>query len=197
MAICSALSGTASSMQETKPSLQMKLYIYNYAHVQNPTLSGAQRELTEIFEAIGVSAQWPDSKDRENPQADSVYSLMIFILGPSGEAAARNEIALGFSSSNQEGRQRPATYVIYPRIEAFVRIHDTANQRGRRLAQVLAHTIAHEIGHVLLGTSAHSPAGIMRASWQDNEYKLLVTGQLRFTEAQTDLIRTELARLSR
>ena len=122
---------------------------------------------------------------------------MIFILGPSGEAAARNGIALGFSSANQQGSQRPAAYVIYPRIENFVRTHDDANQRGRRLGQVLAHAIAHEIGHVLLSSSSHSPAGIMRASWQDDEYKLLVSGQLRFTLAQTELIRTELARLSR
>jgi hypothetical protein len=184
-------------MQDTKLSLQMRLYVYNYAHVQNPTLSRAQRELTEIFKAMGVITQWRDSSNRENPQADPVYSLMIFILGPSGEAAARNGIALGFSSANHEGGQRSAAYVIYPRIENFVRSHDTANQRSRRLGQVLAYAIAHEIGHVLLSTSFHSPTGIMRGSWQDDEYKLLVTGQLRFTVAQAELIRSELARLSR
>ena len=131
MVICSGLDGTASPMQDTKPSLQMKLYVYNYAHVQNPTLSRAQGELTAIFEAMRVRTHWRDSTVPDNPQADSVYSIMIFILGPSGEAAARNGIALGFSSANQAGCQHPAAYVIYPRIENFVRTHDNANQRGQ------------------------------------------------------------------
>jgi len=184
-------------MQDTHLSMQMKLYVYNYAHVEDPTLSLAQRELNEIFGAMSVSTQWQNSTARENPPADGVYSLMIFILGPTGEAAARNGIALGFTFANQGGGQRPAVYVIYPRVENFLRTHDSANQRSRRLGQVLAHVIAHEIGHVLLSTSSHTPTGIMRASWQDDEYKLLVTGQLRFTVAQTELIRSELAKLSR
>ena len=160
---CSRLHGTAS-VQDTEPTLKMKLYIYNYAHVQNPTLARAQRELIEMFGAMLVSTDWVDSSTGpENPQTDSVYSLMIFILGPSGEAVARHGTALGFSAPNREGGRGFAAYVIYPRIENFVRTHDSANQRSGRLGQVLAHVIAHEIGHVLLSTSSHSPAGIMRA----------------------------------
>ena len=194
---CSRLYGTAS-VQDSEPTLKMKLYIYNYAHVPNSTLSRAQRELSEIFEAMLVRIDWVDSSTGpENPQTDSIYSLMIFILGPSGEASVRNNIALGFSAPNGVGSQGPAAYVIYPRIENFVRTHDSANQRSRRLGQVLAHVIAHEIGHVLLSTFSHSPAGIMRASWQMDEYNLLVTGQLRFTADQAELIRGELTRRSR
>ena len=192
--ICSACFATASPIQDTRLTLRIRLDVYNYAHVENPTLSMARRELTEIFEAMRVSTQWQDTTGRENRPSDCVYSLKIFILGPSGEAAARNQLALGFSSANRSDDQRGAAYVIYPRIEKFVRTHDNANQRGRRLGQVLAHAIAHEIGHILLSTSTHSQTGIMRASWQDDEYKLMVAGQLGFTAMQTEVMRSKLAK---
>jgi hypothetical protein len=185
--------GTASA-QVTEPILQMKLYIYNYAHVQKYYLSRAQRELAEVFEPIRVVTEWLDSSTRpKNPQADSVYSLMIFILGRSGEAAAPSSTALGFLATNQEGCKGPAAYVIYPRIENLVQKLDRATNQ-RSMGEVLAHVIAHEIGHLLLSTSSHSRVGIMRASWWMEEYNRLVTGHLRFTADQAELIRSELAR---
>ena len=49
------------------------------------------------------------------------------------------------------------------RIEAMAT--RTQSDPGRLLGRV----IAHEIGHLLVGTSAHSPIGLMRDSWSDDE----------------------------
>jgi hypothetical protein len=37
--------------------------------------------------------------------------------------------------------------------------------------KVLGRAVAHEVGHMLLGTSRHSATGLMRASWLDREVR--------------------------
>src|SRR5882762_7385621 len=83
----SPLGGTASAHAETM--LPMKLYVYNYARVQDPALWQVQTELAKIFRTFRVKTEWLDSSTvPKHPQADSAYSLTIIILGPSGEAVA-------------------------------------------------------------------------------------------------------------
>src|SRR5439155_10444253 len=42
----------------------------------------------------------------------------------------------------------------------------TGRSRRRKL---LGRVVAHEVGHLLLGTTAHSATGLMRARWNDEE----------------------------
>ncbi len=53
---------------------------------------------------------------------------------------------------------------------------------------LLAHVLAHEIGHMLEGTDRHSAAGVMKARWGDQDYALMSRSPLRFTEADIRLI---------
>ena len=56
---------------------------------------------------------------------------------------------------------------------------------------VLAHAMAHEIGHLLL-PYGHSAAGLMRADWDAKDMRLAAHGRLNFTREQAELIRTRL-----
>jgi hypothetical protein len=40
-----------------------------------------------------------------------------------------------------------------------------------RAADLLGHAIAHEIGHLLLGSTTHSATGLMRAVWSRDEIR--------------------------
>jgi hypothetical protein len=51
-----------------------------------------------------------------------------------------------------------------------------------RLARVLGHVMAHELGHLLLGLNAHSRQGIMCPCWHGDELHLANTGSLLFSE---------------
>jgi len=44
-----------------------------------------------------------------------------------------------------------------------------AGRTGVDEATLLGRAVAHEIGHLLLGTSQHADAGLMRAHWSDRE----------------------------
>ena len=56
--------------------------------------------------------------------------------------------------------------------------------------------MAHELGHLLLGSNAHSSTGIMRAHWQGEELHRLSRGSLEFTSEQADHMRGKLIRVS-
>src|ERR1041385_3746599 len=54
---------------------------------------------------------------------------------------------------------------------------------------MLGATIAHELGHLLLGSKTHSATGVMRARLKRAEIGQAARGGLRFTEEQTESIR--------
>lgn len=49
------------------------------------------------------------------------------------------------------------------------RVRLVAERTGVDEATLLGRAVAHEIGHLLLGTSQHTDAGLMRAYWSDRE----------------------------
>ena len=49
------------------------------------------------------------------------------------------------------------------------------------LADILGNVMAHELGHLLLGSNSHAGAGIMRAHWQGEELRRVSRSGLWFT----------------
>ena len=67
-----------------------------------------------------------------------------------------------------------AITVIYPRIQAIA-----GGNRTLELS-LLAHVLAHEIGHVLQGTTLHSDTGVMKTQWTGWDYDAMVRRPLDF-----------------
>jgi hypothetical protein len=65
------------------------------------------------------------------------------------------------------------------------------------LGNILGSVIAHELGHLLLGSNSHAGTGIMRAHWQGEDLRRLSRGGLWFTNEQTDHMRRELIAIQR
>ena len=59
-------------------------------------------------------------------------------------------------------------------------------------SQLLGHVIAHEMGHLLLPSGAHSAAGLMRPIWDLAQVQAADQGALTFTPDQAGLIREHL-----
>ena len=62
---------------------------------------------------------------------------------------------------------------------------------------ILAHVMAHEIGHVLQGIESHSESGLMKAAWTLEDYSAMSYKPLKFTSRDVKLIRLGLAYRSR
>lgn len=54
---------------------------------------------------------------------------------------------------------------------------------------LLGHVMAHEIGHLLLKSSAHSSEGLMRADFRPADLKKAAQRQLKFSLSQSQAIR--------
>jgi hypothetical protein len=61
------------------------------------------------------------------------------------------------------------------------------------VADILGAVMAHELGHLLLGSNSHTPSGIMRGHWQSEELHRLVRGGLLFTPDQGQHMQGELS----
>jgi hypothetical protein len=73
---------------------------------------------------------------------------------------------------------RAAIQVFYDRI-----------QYAKAPGRVLAHVLVHEITHVLQGIARHSSTGIMKASWDRDDFDRMRYTTLPFTEEDIALIR--------
>lgn len=73
------------------------------------------------------------------------------------------------------------------------RIQDAAARDNQPVPILVAHVLAHEIGHVLARTTAHAPSGLMSASWSDSEYRRLGAGVLLFSRQEAALLRSTLS----
>jgi hypothetical protein len=60
-------------------------------------------------------------------------------------------------------------------------------------AGILGSVMAHEMGHLLLGSHAHAISGIMRGHWDSTELHKIAMGTLLFLPSQEHQMRTRAA----
>jgi hypothetical protein len=56
---------------------------------------------------------------------------------------------------------------------------------------ILGCVIAHEVGHLLLGSNSHSGSGVMQPRWEPKQIQQAMMGTLHFTPEQAKLIQAE------
>jgi hypothetical protein len=61
-------------------------------------------------------------------------------------------------------------------------------------ADLLGLAMAHELGHLLLRSAAHSVTGVMRARWTEKQLRDDVRGYLRFASGEAESMRSEVKR---
>jgi len=76
------------------------------------------------------------------------------------------------------------------------RVANTSNRAGANARRVLGCVMAHEIGHLLIGTNRHSTNGLMRAVWTDVELRRPIGLEWYFSASEAQHMRAEIARRS-
>jgi len=170
---------------------QVTVSIYNDAGIPSRSLLGAESEASRIFRQSGLELRWLNcplpAAVLENPAdcatADFPHHLQLRVATRSLNL---NEFTMGISYLSADGTGCCAD-VFYERAR---QIHESNNVP---VAAVLGHAIAHEIGHLLLGTNSHSATGIMRARWQPAELARVSKGRLFFSTIEAQEMRNKLA----
>jgi hypothetical protein len=163
-------------------------------------LSPAEREraihvANVILEAASIGVDWrycDDPSAHENnacarPLAADEFALR-FVAEPTttnvGEdpdagrahaAKTPSDGALGYSLIDMQLR-RGSLATVYPE-----RVSWLAAATGVEAALLMGRAIAHEVGHLLLGTNEHRTAGIMRAVWSRKALRRETAADWTFT----------------
>ncbi|MBV9679028.1 MAG: hypothetical protein JO185_22010 [Acidobacteriaceae bacterium] len=171
---------------QTSASIQIN--IYNLANVPPSTLHQATKEAGRILAEAGVKIIWEHCLSKTEGgvagQSDtSVFQpllpdprsyLVLYIMhGPPNHIYPT---ALGFALP--KARTGAHATIFYDRVRKLSEFADIDR------ATMLAHAMAHEIGHVLLRSTEHSPGGIMKAYWSRADCQRAAKGWMGFTALQ-------------
>jgi hypothetical protein len=119
---------------------------------------------------------------------DATHFVLVVLPERMARKLATAPWQFGLAVLNHEGR--------FP-THAYVFLHRAVDLAKNELAPwtgILGQLIAHELGHLLLGTNSHFLVGIMRATWRAAEIKQALMGNLVFTPEQVNQIRADLQR---
>lgn len=193
-ALVASLSGFAKQHAEVNPAenLTIELHVYDYAQVESKEMARAQGEASRVLQPIGIEVAWmnctvPGMEQQNAQECGSASEALVLRILPRAmaERLARPDGSLGFAQSADDGPPGGVASVFYHRVQGLA--VDSACPRG----VILGCALAHEVGHLLLGTNSHAPNGIMRAHWTEKEMLSARAGRFGFFPQQAAKMRAE------
>ena len=178
-----AVAGSPNANSAKAATLQVQ--IYDYADLEPQTLRQFLSRTERILANTGMSVQLSLCRGSiavscEN-QTGSIDSLLVRIVAGAAKTTKNaNRPALGQSFADQNGGSH-ATVFVRP-------VQDQAAASNVPWVVVLAHAVAHEVGHLLLGAQAHTSRGLMKANWDRSDYKAMDQNQCHFTPEQARML---------
>lgn len=193
VAMATAFSGTSfAGAEDPRPIIRVR--VGNYAQASPSTMAGAEREAARILFAAGLQTVWLDCPVGHTPPA---------ALDPCQEPLEPADIVLRIlpNSSQNKFQDTVFGFAVQPVLASAYYDYPARLARGdnaeSELHVVLGCVIAHELGHLLLGSNSHSGSGIMQSRWERKQIRQATTGALLFTPAQAKDIQVETLRRTR
>jgi hypothetical protein len=165
--------------------------VANRAGVPAATIAEMQSEAGYVLGKAGISTTWVDCPFSTAPaEATSPcggpLGVTRFLVRITRDHVTHHgstwDVALGYARVAPNGGGY-ATVLMDP-VEELAR-----EQRIVSKGQILGHSVAHEIGHLLMGTNSHSPHGLMRDGWKVNELREMAERHLLFSKEEVDRMR--------
>ena len=159
---------------------EITVLVYDSARTSPLVLEQAEREASRIFSGAGIGIAWVNCpKGPGNTEKSCHHPLnsgeFVLHIVPNGRTSTDFVFGLSFLDENGAG-----TYC-----DIFLkRIEEAQRDLGTSLPRLLGAVAAHELGHLLLGSHAHSSVGIMTPRWEQETLSSLNRGSLLFTREQ-------------
>jgi hypothetical protein len=170
------------------PSPTIRVRVDNYSQASRSILAGAEREAGRILGEAGLRTVWLDcpvghsTAVPQDPCEERLEATDIVLRVLSGPTQNKfQDTAFGFAVIPV------LASVYYDRAGRFARSDDAEFE----VPVILGCVIAHEVGHLLLGSNSHSGSGVMQRRWERKQIRQAMTGTLLFTPEQSKLIQAE------
>jgi hypothetical protein len=145
---------------------------------------GARSRVTWMYARIGVRIDWHTGSAATGGASSSPVAIQV-------RYAKDNEQHLPFDSL---AFSQPFSDGITAITLMYNRIQRVADRSGREQV-ILAHVLAHEIGHILQRTNRHAGTGVMKARWNGEDFDAMEKRPLEFTPDDIDWIVSGLSAL--
>jgi hypothetical protein len=177
---------TAGEQARQKARPDLLVYVESGNLVPFDVMQFAQQTAGRMFAGIGVRVQWathPPARSAE-PAGTGCTSVqpetIVIQMASKGPGPATGE-ALGSALPYARGGTRITVY--------YGALAEAINPTPQLARALLAHTLVHEITHVLQGVVRHSSEGVMRAHWTAEDFGDMAYKPLEFTADDVNLIR--------
>ncbi len=180
----------AAGTPEASGSLEVR--VYDAAGVSVDDLSRATATAQRIFAAAGVAIEWiscgPAAVECAAPLGAQEVSVRL--VASQMPVNYRGQLPLGDALVDRAARAGSLATIYTSRVAWL------AEAGQSEVAVLMGRAIAHEIGHLLLGTNGHAAHGLMRARWSAREVKRPAAIDWLFTPGDARHIRQALAERS-
>jgi len=175
--------------------LTVVLHVDDYATLPRKLLLRAEALAAPVYRSAGVETEWVNRAmpreqhgDGSTPAghvSEHAVHLRVIILSDKMtrrklRGSPHEEDVLGLAQAAPE-LSNTVAFVFFARLE------QAADRHAEAPSDVLAHVMAHEVGHLILVSGGHSDTGLMRVTWEPKEKRTQ-----GFTPEQAAMMRTKL-----
>ena len=179
--LCAATAGAVDNAH-------IKVLVSNSAGVGDSVLIHAEMAAARVFEGAGVDIDWSNCGSAFEPDACGQVlgpdEYMVHLV-PNGITRTNSVFGEAFLGEDGTGKYCDVF---------FNRIESSEREFGTTAVALLGNVMAHELGHLLLGSHAHSMTGIMQPTWDSESMRNIGMGSLFFTSQQSKLMRARVAK---
>jgi hypothetical protein len=151
-------------------ALAVVLQLANVAPATRVEIDGAKQEVVRLYRSVDIDVSW--TNDEPRPAPDATVIRVVVVPSATGYLRTSQKVVMGAAVRAPQGSN--VAYIFYRQVQKQADRHNAA------MALVLACAIAHEVGHLLMPGHPHAALGLMRASWDHEDFRRATQGQLRF-----------------
>jgi hypothetical protein len=202
IALMAMLLGSApvwASMHESTARVPVTVWIYDGFGVSDDDLTAARAAADTILREAGIApvwfncalveGKWWGSSDRCKSGVGP-DEIIVRLLRSSRLDTESNRVPLGEARVDLQTHTGSIATVFADRVAS------TSERAGANARGVLGRVIAHEVGHLLMGTNHHSMNGLMRAVWTDLELRRAIGLEWHFSASEARCMRAGIVQRS-
>jgi hypothetical protein len=156
----------AGVAEPAAPHIGVAARVYNTARVPSDLAAASRAVAAQTLGAARIGVAWRNCDDiGECSHVPSRGELVVRLVrsgDPTGTPAA---LVLGEASIDTAAGAGVLATIYVDRVALMAELSETDT------VSLLGRAIAHEVGHLLLATNAHSSRGLMRAQWTPQEIR--------------------------